>query len=125
MSPVTDRMNAMHPEGRRPTSGFHAFCRTLGQPGAAAGYAQWSDQMMTRLVANAIRDIIFNQPIPEASSDQVSVQFGITQGLEIAYQLLTDPSVLVPGIYGKGTNPAAEPTTPPSENFDTPADGVV
>lgn len=125
MSPVADRMNAMHPEGRRPASGFHSLCRTLGQSGAAAGYAQWSDQMMTRLVANAIRDIILNQPIPEASSDQVAVQFGITQGLEIAYQLLTDPSVLVPGIYGKGTNPSAEPAALPSESFDTPADGVV
>ena len=126
MSPVRDRLDAMHPEGRRPTStGFHSFCRTLGQPGAAAGFAQWSDQMMTRLVADAVRDLIMNQPLCEASSDQTAVQYGITQGLEIAYQLMTDPSVLVPGIYGKGTQPGTEPVTPPEETFDTPADGVV
>lgn len=125
MSPAGDRVNAMLPEGRRSSFGFYALRRVLGEPGAAAGYASWSDQMMTRLVAGTIRDFILNQPVQGLSSDQVAVQFGITQGLDMAYQLLTDPSVLMPGIYGRGTQPSADPVEPPKETFDSPADGEV
>lgn len=126
MSPIGDRINAVRPEGRRCIPGFHSFRRMLSEPGAAAGFASWSDQMMTRMVADTIRDFILNQPIAGVSSESAAIQFGITQGLEMAYQLLTDPSILVPGIYGKGTQPEADgPVELPDEGFDTPADGDI
>lgn len=126
MSPSADRVNAMGPEGRMVrSSGFHAFRRLLATNGAAAGFAEWSNQMMTRMVADTIHDFILNQPLHGLDSDQVAVQFGITQGLSMALQLITDPSVLVPGIYGRGTQPEADPVEPPKENFETPADSVV
>lgn len=125
MSPSSNRVNAMGPEGRRPRdSGFYALRRFLAKDGAAAGFAEWSNQMMTSLVRDTIQDFILNQPLQGLDSDQVAVQYGITQGLSMALQLLTDPSVLVPGIYGKGTQSLAGPFELPPESFDTPADGV-
>ena len=126
MSPASDRVNAMNPEGRMVrSSGFYAFRRLLAKDGAAAGFAEWSNQMMTCMVKDTLRDFILNQPLHGLDAEQVAVQYGITQGLEMALQLLSDPSVLIPGIYGKGTQPGAEPVEPPKESFDTPADGVV
>lgn len=125
MSPVADRVNAMGPEGRRPRdSGFHALRRFLAKDGAAAGFAEWSNQMMTSMVRDTLQDFILNQPLRGLDSDQVAVQFGITQGLSMALQLITDPSVLVPGIYGRGSQPGTDSAPAPRESFDTPADGV-
>lgn len=125
MSPANDRVGAMGPEGRRPRdSGFYALRRFLAKDGAPAGFAEWSNQTMTCMVRDTLQDFILNQPLHGLDSDQVAVQYGITQGLSMALQLITDPSVLVPGIYGKGSQPEVDPSPVPRESFDTPADGV-
>ncbi len=107
------------------SSGLAAFKRTLGSDGAAAGFAVWRDQMMTKMVSDVIRDFILNQPLPGLNSEEVAVQYGITQGLEVAYPLIQDPSGLIPGIFGRGTQPGADGVKPPEETFDTPSDDVL
>lgn len=123
-TPAKERLNAVGPGGYIVPSGLAALRDVLARPGVIATFDTWKGQQLTRLVAGAIRDLIMNQPTAKSSSENIAVQFGITQGLELAYQLLQDPSIILPGVFGSGTQPGAPGVRLPQENFDTPADGV-
>lgn len=122
-SPSSTRIGAVKPGGYIEPSGLADLKDTLGRPGVVSAFHTWKTQRMTQLVAGAIRDLIVNQPLGIADEDRL-VQYGITQGLEMAYQLVSDPSVLLPGVFGQGTSPGAPAASVPDENFDTPADGA-
>lgn len=123
MSPASVRVGAVKPGGYIEPSGLSALVDALGRPGVSSSFHTWAGQGMTRLIAGAIRDLILNQPLGLSEQD-VHVQYGITQGLEMAYQLISDPSVLLPGVFGQGTSPGTPAVSVPEENFDTPADGA-
>jgi len=123
VSPSSMRLGAVKPGGYIEPSGLSALAETLGRPGVSASFHTWKTQGMTKLVANAIRDLVMNQPLGISDEDRM-VQYGITQGLEMAYQLMSDPSVLLPGVFGQGTGPGVPAASVPDENFDTPADGA-
>lgn len=70
---------------------------------------------MTRLVLSAIRDLsVFGPPGVEESG--IAVQYGMTAGLNLAAQLIDDPSVVYPELF---TGVVSESVRIPDENYTT------
>ncbi len=123
-SPASVRLGSTGPGGYIEPSGLAALIAVLREPGVVSVFHTWRSQQLTQLVAGALRDLILHQPMGIANEDRL-VQYGVTQGLELAFQLMSDPSVIVPGLFTGGATPGeARPAGIPDENFDTPADGA-
>lgn len=86
--------------------------------GHASEFADWRREPMTRVVLGALQ-CAFVHPPAGLAGDSALVQYGVTQGLAYAMQLLTDPSTLWPGVFGGGVA-----TTPdlPEMDFETSLD---
>lgn len=123
LSPALARLGSVKPGGFVEPSGLAALVDVLGRPGVASSFDTWRNQPMTGLILNAIRDLIMNQPFGISEEDKL-VQYGVTHGLELAYQLMADPSIVVPGAFGASAPGSAQNAVVPEENFDTPADGA-
>lgn len=98
-------------------SGLQRLKDTLGRPNMASVFETWRSQPFTQIIASAVMDLILNQPSsPGMTVDSCAVQYGVTQGLTLAYQLMQDPSVVVPGVFSHGAE------NQPVETFDTAPD---
>lgn len=127
-SPVDVRVNAAEstPSGYIVRSGVQAFRDSLRGPQAAAAFDDWRNERFTKMLFLALQDMILHQP-REVQSDSVLVQLGMTQGLALAAQLVADPSVLWPGVFGE-TLDAPDSQRPPvfvKEDYGTKIDDVI
>lgn len=109
------------PSGYIAPSGTQAFKSALD--GNASAFVAWRRDPMTRKVLGAVQDAVLHLPNGLSNDDRL-VQYGMTQGLVYAMQLMTDPSTLWPGVFGKGTE-GESPVTMPMMDFDTSLDDVV
>lgn len=98
-NPVDERISALGPGGYISPSGVAELRRALAMPDVAAAYDTWRGQGMTKMVASAVFDMVTHPPVPAVSTE---VQYGISLGLTMAHQLLVDPSLLFPGVFGRG-----------------------
>ena len=83
--------------GQLAPDGVTALKKALN--GNAQAFADWRREAMTRLVARAIQHLAVHTP-RGLSSDHLLVQCGITQGLELALQVINDPSAVWMGVFG-------------------------
>lgn len=67
--------------------------------GLAAEYTEWSSTRFGRLVVSALRHLALHGPTHYASIDSVPVQYGLSLGLSLAADILTDPSSVFPGVF--------------------------
>lgn len=110
------------PEGHIVPSGVEDFKRSITGPDASAAFYKWRSDFFAKKMYLALQDLIVHQP-QGLSSDNLLVQYGVTQGLAIAAQMLVDPSVLWPGVFGKGTlNWQPPEPEEPEMDFSTPSD---
>lgn len=127
-SPVDVRLDAAQrtPTGFIVPSGVRSFREALRGPQAITAFGQWRQEAFTQKLYLALQDLIVHQP-KEAHDSDLLVQYGITQGLILAQQLIADPSVLWPDVYGEGQVAEARPALPerPPETFDTPSDSLL
>lgn len=123
--PVPARMAAQPAPGRVVRGGFNELKRVLASREGTDAFGTWSGQGLTKLYVSALRDIALNPPLSPSAGD-VAVQYGMTLGLSLAAQLIEDPSVVMPAVFGAGVfvSDAPEGVRSPEEKFDTPADGV-
>lgn len=91
--------------------------------GKASEFAQWAQNPMTVRVRSALQDMVLHPPVQLDTNDRL-VQYGMSQGLLAALQLLTDPSMLWPGAFGPGTN-GQVPSVPPPMDFGTSLDDAI
>ena len=89
--------------------------------GNAQTFADWRREPMTRLVARAIQHLAVHTP-RELSSDHLLVQCGITQGLELALQVINDPSAVWTGVFGGGVQGVGQM---PDLDFSTSLDDMM
>ena len=121
-TPVEARVRSAEsaPDGVIAPSGVTALKAALA--GNASAFADWRRQPMTRVVLRALQAFLVHPPKGSMPVD-AAVQYGVTQGLLLAFQVATDPSVVWPGVFGEpaGTVGAALPEM----DFETPLDEVL
>ena len=120
-TPVVERLAAAEstPTGYIARSGIESYRTALR--GNASAFAKWRMNPMTKLVLGALQDAMLHGPSVVEPSN-VQVQYGMSQGIAYAMQLVADPSVLWPGVFGSG--PGDAPAVTPVMDFDTPLDDV-
>lgn len=101
-SPATVRTTAARGFATRqllssPLGGINRLAEFLrSSPGA---FSTWQKNPVTRVVIDALLPMSLNPDLPGCKSDELSAQYGVSQGLMLAYQLCTDPQ----GILGVET----------------------
>lgn len=98
-----------------PASGVVALRRALSAQGSLDSFRRWANDPMTRLVLSAIRDLSVFGP-PGVDESGIAVQYGMTAGLNLAAQLIDDPSVVYPELF---TGVMSEGVRIPDENYTT------
>lgn len=109
-SPLAQRTAAR--SGYVADGGVAALREMLLPVAAAAEFADWSKERMTSLVRGALRDMALNGPVSVDVHD-AAVQYGVTVGLNLAVQLLTDPSLVYPELFTGFTASAPKPLGQP------------
>lgn len=98
-NPARIRADVDRPEGVLAPSGVSTFRRRFSTPETMELFHEWSGQQVTRLVSNAIRDLALNGPFNPGTLESAAIQYGVSMGLSMAAQLMTDPSVVFPGMF--------------------------
>ena len=120
MAPVETRIAAGDaPGGFIARSGVDHLKSAL--KGNATLFAEWRREPMTRAVADALRHLAAHPP-KDAAPDQLLVQCGFTEGLQLALQLVDDPSAVWPGVFGDDAKPLPPP---PTMDFNTSIDDML
>lgn len=120
-APIDQRIDAAErsPSGHLVPSGIAVLKTALD--GKASAFADWRMLPMTRKVLGALQDAAVHFPVGLNPEDRM-VQYGMTQGLMFAMQLIADPSSIWPGVFGKDTNGKTVHGIPPVMDFDTSID---
>ena len=98
-----------------PASGVLALRRHLSRAETLDTFRKWADDPMTKLVLSAVRDLAVNGPL-SLDVKETAVQYGVTSGLNLAAQLMDDPSVVFPELF---TGIGSSPKRLPEENYET------
>lgn len=110
-SPVKNRIAVQAPEGVIRTSGVPAFRKRYMSPASAEHFFNWAEQAETKLAVDALRDLSLNGPVGMQNPPQDAlIQYGMSLGLALAAQLLTDPTLVFPELF-RG-NPVVLPGAP-------------
>lgn len=126
-SPIDLRVSTAQstPTGYIVPSGVKAFREHLRGPDAGAAFMTWRGQLFTKSLYRALQDMIVHQP-KEVRHEDLLVQHGITLGLTIASQLIADPSVVWPDVFGPGMTAGGDKDdVKPPEEFNTSVDDVL
>ena len=98
-----------------PASGVLALRRHLSRAEMLDTFRKWADDPMTKLVLSAVRDLAVNGPL-SFDVKETAVQYGVTSGLNLAAQLMDDPSVVFPELF---TGIGSSSGRLPEENYET------
>ena len=98
-----------------PASGVLALRRHLSRAEMLDTFRKWADDPMTKLVLSAVRDLAVNGPL-SLDVKETAVQYGVASGLNLAAQLMDDPSVVFPELF---TGIGSSPNRLPEENYET------
>lgn len=100
-TPVHERVNAVAGVGGLLNSSGVPRLRSLfSTEDSAAQYNDWANGPIGRVVVAALRDMALNGPATIDTND-VAVQYGITLGLSLAANLVTDPSSVYPEMFAR------------------------
>lgn len=117
-NPVDQRLASQTPDGIIVPSGVATFRRRLADPASAEPYFNWSNQTETKLVRDALRDLALHGPVGMANPPtDTLIQYGMSLGLQLAEQLISDPSLVFPEAF-RGRAPQQAPEVP-AATFDT------
>ena len=104
-----------------PASGVLALRRTLSRAEMLDAFRKWAEDPMTKLVLSAVRDLATNGPL-SFDVKETAVQYGVTSGLNLAAQLMDDPSVVYPELF---TGIDSSSMRLPEENYETSTDEML
>ena len=110
---------AAAPDGTIVPSGSASLRRALA--GNASAFADWRREPMTRAVLRTMQDFLMHPP-PGVRTTDALVQYGVSQGLLLAVQLMTDPSLVWPDVFGDN---GARGADFPAMDFETSLDEVL
>lgn len=102
--------------------GLEDFKRFFSPPSMSTAQYEWRTLPITVKVIRALRDLATSHPaMPALSTQDIAVQYGITLGLSLAADLMDDPTLVIPGLFGAKL-PSELP--PPVETFEEPQDPI-
>lgn len=123
MNPTDQRLAAQAPDGVIAQSGVSAFRRRYLDPSTAEKFFGWTNLAETKLAKDVLRDLALHGPVGMANPPQDTlVQYGMTLGLQLALQILDDPSLVFPEVF-RGQTKAAQ-TEELTATFDTNPEDV-
>ncbi len=115
-TPGAIRVPASGHEGlATPASGVLALRRSLSGTEMLGAFRKWAEDPMTKLILSAVRDLAVNGPLA-LDVKETAVQYGVTAGLNLAAQLMDDPSVVFPELF-VGIDSSSQAL--PEENYET------
>lgn len=115
MSPIQERVERVRDtEGVFVTPGLTRLQQRLSNQDSVGLFQTWADDPTTKLVAEALKDMALNGTPMMPHSDTL-VQYGVTVGLSLAVQMMEDPSLVVPGLFGTRLSKCGGP---PEMTFD-------
>lgn len=118
-TPVQTRVAAAGRIGTFGLGGLEDFRRFFSRPELSSAHYEWRTLPITVKVIRALRDLVTSHPaMPSLQTQDVAVQYGLTLGLSLAADLMDDPSLVLPGLFGAKTEQPAEPV----ETFEEPQD---
>lgn len=118
-TPVQTRVAAAGRVGAFGLGGLEDFKRFFSRPELGAAHYEWRTLPITVKVIRALRDLATSHPaMPSLQTQDVAVQYGLTLGLSLAADLMDDPALVLPGMFGM----KAEQSVDPIETFDEPQD---
>ena len=124
MTPATLRALAAGPGGRLLQSGTAAFLEALAKEGGPSEFDEWRRLPFTRRLDAALLDLALNQNLAGLESRELLVQYGVSQGLALARQLMQDPSSVFRGVFD-GNVPGGSVPGPLHETFDASPDAAI
>lgn len=119
-SPVQARIASVSGEGVLAPSGLPAFVRMFSSDESRNAFAEFSRSPVATILVSALRDMALNHHPPVPTAESCAVQYGLTQGLGLAAQLIEDPSVVFPGLFAVKSAPA-----PVRPDFGSSPDSVI
>ena len=115
-TPVQSRVASAGRQGYFGVSGLRDFRDFFTPEEMASVFYEWRTLPVTVKMVRALQDLALSSPsIPGLSAQDVPVQYGITLGIALAVQLLSDPSQIVTGLFG--SRPQDSAGMPP-ESFE-------
>ena len=112
VTPATVRVAGGPGDGYVATSGVSVLRRMFASVESASEFEQWSKERTTMLVRDALRDLALNGPA-HVDAEGAAVQYGVSVGLNLALQLVTDPSLVYPELFtGVSRTRASAPIRP-------------
>lgn len=120
MTPIETRLASAGRVGVFGVGGLEDFRRFFTPEPMANAHYTWRTLPITVKTIRALRDLATSHPkMPALSTQDVAVQYGITLGLSMAADLMDDPALVIPGLFGTAV-PGQAPE--PVETFEEPQD---
>ena len=119
-TPGTTRVAAAGRVGVFGVGGLEDLRRFYAAEPMASAHYEWRTLPITVKIIRALRDLATSHPaMPALATQDVAVQYGITLGLSMAADLMDDPALIVPGLFGVKPSKALAAPTP---TYDEPQD---
>lgn len=121
-SPADTRARAAlaSPSGYIAPSGTQLLKNALNNN--SSDFLNWRREPFTKRILVALQDALVHMPAELSTEDRL-VQYGVTQGIAYAMQMIADPSLLWPGVFGQNTNEPSGVTLPVMD-YDTSIDDM-
>jgi hypothetical protein len=117
LSPASQRIAAAPSDGVLAPAGVATFRRRYLEPNTMERFHDWANQEETKLAVKAIQDLALNGPVGmNQQPEGYAVQYGMTIGLQLAAQILIDPSVIFPEVFRGGVRAPVPTPTPDYES---------
>jgi len=105
---------------RRPgvhqANGIERLIAATGPQSDPARFYEWRQSEITQVMIAALAELSFNPPVV-LPPDAMTLQYGITLGLQLAERILRDPTSMFPHLFA---GPARDM---PASDYPTTADG--
>lgn len=103
--PVADRLRSLPSGGTFVESSVTQMRRRLADPNTLESFMTWSVSPNSMLITNVLRELALNSPvIPHGATDDALIQYGLSQGLSLAAQLISDPASVFPFVSASRIN---------------------
>ena len=97
-SPAKERVNLNADPASAPGLALMREYLSAG-PANEQAYLEWKQHPITRLVVKAIMDLKDNPTTNDFDVNHILVQYGVSEGLSLAFDLMTYPQRVMPGVF--------------------------
>lgn len=101
---------------------MHAMLMAMQPPEALSRFHTWRTNPTTILMVEALRELVLDPSTAHHLKQTPEIEYGVTQGLALAAQMLNDPSSLFPELFSRPAPEGGEHI--PDPTYDVPPDDL-